>query len=220
MNATFKTVVAGIFAGLVSFASLAQIVDQYDLTMRLYVPRVYDNMQSLGYRRYQLQTLKGKLLLIYTDDGETVVKVKDLENRTHKVNGKRVTYECYENFNDNNGVLVVGVGSNKTLKFNQGGVKFSFTADPSYNIGGVEEDNTLMLWLSGHGSLRNGILKSIKGSVTGQIGCSCYAYGHISPTRKYFGYLTDIVLDIAPVDGRFTMSFKNRYVGPYDLDNL
>ena len=111
--------------------------------------------------------MKGKLLLIYTDDGETVVKVKDLENRTHKVNGKRVTYECYENFNDNNGVLVVGVGSNKTLKFNQGGVKFSFTADPSYNIGGVEEDNTLMLWLSGHGSLRNGILKSIKGSVTG-----------------------------------------------------
>lgn len=54
MNATFKTVVAGIFAGLVSLASLAQIVDQYDLTMRLYVPRVYDNMQSLGYRRYQL----------------------------------------------------------------------------------------------------------------------------------------------------------------------
>ena len=54
MNATFKTVVAGIFAGLVSFASLAQRVDQYDLTMRLYVPRVYDNMQSLGYRRYQL----------------------------------------------------------------------------------------------------------------------------------------------------------------------
>ena len=53
MNATFKTVVAGIFAGLVSFASLAQIVDQYDLTMRLYVPRVYDNMRSLGYRRYQ-----------------------------------------------------------------------------------------------------------------------------------------------------------------------
>lgn len=53
MNTIIKTVVAGIFAGLVSLASLAHTVDQYDFTMHLYVPRVYDNMQSLGYRRYQ-----------------------------------------------------------------------------------------------------------------------------------------------------------------------
>ena len=163
----FKTVVSGIFAGLVSLASFAHVIDQYSFTMHLYVPRVYDNMQSLGYRKYQPQTLKGTLFVVYTDDGETLVKVKGLENRTHKIGGKRVTYECYENINDNNGVLAVGVGSNKTLKFNQGGVKFSFTADPSYNIGGLEEDNTLMLWLSGHGILRKGTLKSIRGSVTG-----------------------------------------------------
>ena len=42
----------------------------------------------------------------------------------------------------------------------------------------------------------------------------------MSPTRKYFGHLTDIVWDIAPVDGRFTMRFKKRYVGPYDVNSL
>jgi hypothetical protein len=32
--------------------------------------------------------------------------------------------------------------------------------------------------------------------------------------------LTDIVWDIAPVDGRFTLNFKARHVGPYDLSCL
>lgn len=40
----FKTVVAGIFAGLVSLASSAHVIDQYSFTMHLYVPRVFDNM--------------------------------------------------------------------------------------------------------------------------------------------------------------------------------
>ena len=95
----------------------AQIVDTYSFTMHLYVPRVYDNMQSLGYRKYQYQTLKGQLIFIYKDDGETLVKVKDLVNRTHKINGKMVTYTCYEYPYDDNGILLVGVGSNRTLKF-------------------------------------------------------------------------------------------------------
>ena len=168
MDATFfKTVVAGIFAGLVSLASFAHVIDQYSFTMHLYVPRVYDNMQSLGYRKYQPQILKGTLFVIYTDDQETLVKVYDLENRTHKINGKRVTYECSESPYDDNGVLTVGVGSNKTLKFTHSGVKFSFMANPSYNIGGLDEDNTLILNLSGHGTLKKGVIKAIRGSVTG-----------------------------------------------------
>lgn len=220
MNAIIKTVVVGMFAGLVSLASFAHVIDKYDFTMRLYVPRVYDNMQSLGYRKYQPQTLKGTLFVIYTDDQETLVKVNGLENITHKIGGKRVTYECSESLYDDNGVLAVGVGSNKTLKFNQGGVKFSFMANPSYNIGDLGEDNTLILNLSGHGTLRKDIVKTMRGSVTGQIGCGCHAYGHVSPTRLYCGYLTDIVWDIAPVDGRFTMRFRKRHVGPYDVNSL
>ena len=49
---TILSAIAGVFS--VVMATNAQIVDTYDFTMRLYVPRVYDNMQSLGYRRYQL----------------------------------------------------------------------------------------------------------------------------------------------------------------------
>ena len=107
------------------------------------------------------------MFVVYTDDQKTLVKVNSLENRTHKIGGKRVTYECVENPYDYNGVLVVGVGSNKTLKFNQSGFKFSFMANPSYNIGGLEEDNTLILNLSGHGSLKKDTIKVVRGSVTG-----------------------------------------------------
>lgn len=107
------------------------------------------------------------MFIIYTDGQETLVKVNGLENRTHKIGGKRVTYECSEIPYEDNGVLAVGVGSNKTLKFNQSGLKFSFMANPSYNIGDLGEDNTLILNLSGHGTLRNGIVKMVRGSVTG-----------------------------------------------------
>ena len=159
-------------------------------------------------------------MFIYSDSGETVVKVKDLENRTHHINGNRVTYTCYEYPYDDNQILVVGIGNNKTLKFTQGGACFSFVAEPSYNIGSVDEDNTLMLELSGHGNLRGDFIKNLRGSVRGKIGCGCTAYGHISPTRLFIGYLSTIVWDVAPLDGTFRAMFKNRYVGPVDLDNL
>ena len=215
-----KTILSAIAAFAFAMVANAQIVDTYSFTMHLYVPRIYDNMQSLGYRKYQHQTLKGELMFIYSDSEETVVKVKGLENRTHKINGHRVTYKCYDWPYDDNQVLVVGIGSNKTGKFTQGGACFSFVAEPSYNIGAVDEDNTLMLELSGHGTLKKDVLKSIKGSVRGKIGCGCMAYGHVSPTRLFLGYLSDVVYDVAPLDGRFTAIFKKRYVGPIDVDNL
>ena len=149
-------------------------------------------------------------MFIYSDSGETVVKVKDLENRTHRINGNRVTYTCYEYPYDDNQNLVVGIGNNKTLKFSQGGAYFSFVAEPSYNIGEVDEDNTLMLQLSGHGTLNKDILRTLRGSVSGRIGCGCMAYGHVSPTRLFLGYLTEFVYDVAPLDGRFTATFKSR----------
>ena len=215
-----KAILSALFAIFAMATASATVVDTYLFTMRLNVPRVYDNMQSLGYRKYQAQTLKGELFFIYTDSGETIVKVKDLENRTHKVNGRKVTYTCYDYPYNDNGVLVVGVGSNKTLKFTQGGASFSFVADPSYNIGIVQEDNSLYLELSGHGTLKGDVLKNLKGSVRGRIGCGCYDWGHVSPTRLFLGYLTDMVCDIAPLDGTFKATFKQRYIGPVDVDAL
>ena len=213
INAIMKTATIGLLAAFTSFASHgAAIVDSYDFTMRLNVPRIYDNMQSKGYRKYQPQTLKGTLLLIYPDSSEPIVKVNGLRNLTHRIGGKMVTYECYEWPYDDNAVLTVGIGSNKTGKFNQGGAAFSFVAEPSYNIGDIDEDNTLMLELSGHGILRKDVLKTLKGVVRGRIGCGCMAYGHISPTRLFLGYLTTIVWDVAPLDGTFTAKFKERSV--------
>lgn len=34
-------------------------VDVYDVTLRTWMPRVYDNMNSLGYRKYQRQVIVG-----------------------------------------------------------------------------------------------------------------------------------------------------------------
>lgn len=141
------------------------------------------------------------------------MKVNSLVNRTHRINGTPISYECYEYPYDYHDALVVGIGNNRTGRFNQGGAEFAFQADPSYNIGAVDEDNTLILELSGYGVLKGDILKSIKGAVKGQIGCGCQEYGHVSPTRLFLGFLTDSVVDVAPLYGTFSATFKNRSVG-------
>lgn len=195
------------------------IIDTYRFKMVLNVPRIYDNMQSKGYRKYQKQTIQGELKFIYDDETGSKVEVYGLENKTHKISGRRITYECSEYPYDDNMFLSVGLGSNRTLKFNQSGVRFSFVADPSYNIGEVDEDNSLYLELSGHGKMKSKskycslVMDTLKGSVTGRIGCGCSEYGHISPTRMYMGYLNyDWVIDIAPLDGTWTAKFKSRII--------
>ena len=179
--------------------------------MNLKVPRIYDNMASKGYRKLQPQRLVGDLQFVYKDDGTTTVRVKNLVNKTHKINGIPISYVCYDFPYDYHDPLVVGIGSNKTGKFKQGGAEFAFQADPSYNIGAVDEDNTLILELSGYGTLKGNVLKNLKGAVKGQIGCGCMAYGHISPTRLFLGWLTDYVHDVAPLYGTFTAKFKGRH---------
>lgn len=67
-----------------------------------------------------------------------------------------------------------------------------------------------MLELSGGGKVRKGILKTIKGSVKGQIGCGCRAYGHLSPTRVWLGFVSDYVVDVAPLYGTFSAQFLSR----------
>ena len=122
-------------------------------------------MQSLGYRRYQTQRLKGFLRLAYVDgENRPRIQIRGLENHTHKINGKRITYECMQN--PEYAPLAVVVGSNRTGRFRTGAVKFSIIANPSYNIGGIEEDNVLMLDMSGKGNISGGILKRIRGSVS------------------------------------------------------
>ena len=169
----------------------------YRLTMKLYVPRIYDNMQSKGYRKPQPQTIRGYVYVdknVKSGQTEPDIIVSGMYNKTHKVGSKSVTYsDAYAT-----GVMYRYIGSNKTGVFKQPCVKFSLDLDPSYNIGDDEPDNTLVIELAGQGKSE----KKIKGGVTGQIGCGCRSYGHVSPTRTIvYG-----VNDIAPLYGTFSMT--------------
>lgn len=177
-------------------------VESYTFKMHLKVPRIYNNNQSLGSRKYQTQMVVGIMQLCYQSDGRLVdVRFKDLVNKTHKLsNGKNVTYQTmldsimFPRFN--------AIGSNKTKKFNVASVCFSIAAEPNYNIGQMDEDNGLYLVLSGKGSISKSQLKTLSGYAAGTIGCGCMAYGHVSPTRKIgFCGATEDVDDVASVYG-------------------
>ena len=206
-------------ATMLSATMFGQTRDIYNFNMVLKVPRIYDNYQSMGYRKLQPQRLSGELHFIYKSNGKTTVEVKNLKNKTHKINGVPITYICYKYPYQGHEPTMVAIGSNKTGVFKSGGVEFAFQADPSYNIGFLDEDNTLMLELSGYGNIRNNTLKNLRGAVKGQIGCGCMAYGHVSPTRLWFGRLTDIVKDVAPLYGSFTATYKGSKVEPDDPDD-
>jgi len=169
--------------------------ERWSLKMRLYVPRIYDNMSSRGYRKYQMQTISGEFVVSYVRDAEPEVVFCCLENATHKVNGTRVTYGV----EPNGTVLWHGIGNNRTGKFTTRSVVLPIEAMPSYAIGPAPtEDNSLLLVLAGRG-YSNG--KRLKGQVAGQIGCGCAEYGHVSPTRIWG---QSRVVDTAAVYGTWT----------------
>lgn len=169
--------------------------EQWTLKMKLYVPRIYDNMSSRGYRKYQLQTINGVFKVAPVADSEPEISFVWMENATHKVNGRRVTYEA----EPNGVVLWHGIGNNRTGVFKTRSVVLPIEAMPSYAIGPAPtEDNSLVVVLSGRGSA-NG--KVIRGNVAGQLGCGCYEYGHVSPTRIWG---QDRVVDTAAVYGSWS----------------
>ena len=182
--------------------------DVYELKMSLKVPRVYENTGSLGHRKYQQQTVVAQVLVEHADGGEPSVSVSCAENRTHKVGGRRVTYAPTEA----EGVVWHVLGSNRTGKFRTGSLKFELDLDPSYNVGDDEPDNALILTLAGRGNVSSdGRMERASGSVAGQIGCGCSAYGHVSPTRVLgpFG-ATGEVVDIAAVHGHWRLKWLSR----------
>lgn len=171
-------------------------VTRYELAMYMYIPRVFDNTESKGRRKIQRQVIRGYVEV--RDPGEDGIEpdisVTGLTNKTHLVGGKNVTYKCN---------VIEGetmwryIGNNATNVFTRPCVKLSVDCDPSYNIGADEPDNALIIQLSGTGASDN----RITGNVTGQIGCGCHAYGHVSPTRTRYGEVDDRV----PTYGRFAM---------------
>lgn len=218
-------------AGTVGFSGPVPLVeDCYDLVMKLRVPVVYDNTKSLGERKYKSQKLVGTVKVTYFDSAlPPDVKVTDLVNRSYRVNGEHVTYDTAVD-----SVIWVSVGNNATERFKTAAVSFVLDADPSYNVGDDEPDNTLILRLSGYGTYA----KYVRGYVAGQLGCGCRAYGHKSPTRimciPYIGskylepacitgwpvYWYPTVTDIAPCWGTWYMRIRDRKTGAVDANWL
>lgn len=198
-----KKLIIMLLVAASAFMAGAEVV-AYKLTMNLKVPRVYDNTKSKGYRKIQLQQIVGYVYIdksLGKDDVEPWIETYNLVNKTHKVSGACVTY--HDSVAED--VMWRYTGSNKTGVFKNVNLKFSLDLDPSYNIGVDEPDNALIITLSGYGSSES----TIKGNVTGQIGCGCTAYGHVSPTRT----LGCLVSDITPLYGTFSMKRVARY--PY-----
>ena len=193
-NAMKKIIAIIALAAMIPLSAAAETV-VYKLSMTLKVPRVYDNTTSKGYRKINSQTITG---YVYVDKdnlvgNEPVIFVSGMLNKTHKINGKNVTYADTEATD----VMWRYIGSNKTGVFKNTCVKFSLDLDPSYNIGDDEPDNALIVTLAAQGSSE----KTLTGNVTGQIGCGCKAYGHVSPTRTIGCYVDDKV----PLYGTFKM---------------
>ena len=220
------------------------VTDVYTLKLKVRVPRIYDNTKSLGYRKYQWQAIVGELHITYqvNCDGEEdysrpKIEVKNLVNKTHKMNGKNITYSCLvNNDGETEGPMtrVNVIGNNKTDVFKQASVCFYMDAKPSYSIGADDEDNSLLITLGGEGTVANcnwypyygyyccgsqyrkyyqkiQVINKLKGYLSGTLGCGCKAYGHKSPTRVmgYDGH-TDMVDDVAAVYGQWRATYKGR----------
>ena len=169
--------------------------EYWELRLRLHVPRIYDNMQSLGSRKYQTQTLRGCFKVTQDGEWEPEITFCSLENKTHKIGGVPVVYDAWATK-----CLWHAIGSNRKNVFNTRSVAFDVVAEPSYAIGPEPtEDNSLLLTLAGRSPTNRP--NRLSGYASGQIGCGCTEYGHVSPTRIW-GLAS--VVDTASVYGTWT----------------
>ena len=189
---------------------LNNVTDYYDFRLYLKVPVIVDNMESQGYRKFKRQELRGTLTVHYFENhlNETVfdMSIPALTNKHYKIRGANVTYETTVGESP----VWVAIGNNRTGVFHNSCIAIDIDANPSYNVGDDEPDNTLILKISGRGNQ----FSMFSGFAAGQIGCGCHAYGHISPTRQLGPQgATDKVQDIAACFGQFRM----KWVG-YEVD--
>lgn len=197
-----------------------QSVDVYEFRMKVRVPRIYNNTQSLGERKWQTQIIHGQMLVDYnTNELAPIITFKNCVNKTHKIDGKNVTYLCEQGYDEVVRRWVV-MGNNRTGSFKNGSCYFFADFEPSYNIGEDEPDNSLLLHFGGYGTLEKiknpinpcidyecGTTEAIwkvrkwRGYCVGTMGCGCRAYGHKSPTRVlgFCGPLCNYVVDVAAI---------------------
>ena len=148
----------------------------------------------------------------YGNDGTIEsVEFRDFVNKTHRMSdGRNVRYSVtleqdilFPRFNL--------IGNNRTGVFKTPSVSFYISAEPTYSIGAVNEDNSLYVLLSGSGKTNTKGVKSLQGAVSGTIGCGCQDYGHVSPTRVIgLGGASQLVDDVASVFGTWKAQINTR----------
>lgn len=229
---------------LTNTVSADLFVNEYRLILNQKVPRIYDNTTSEGYRKYQGQRIKGTLYIVYGmnpySTGRPRIFIKDLVNKTHRLaDGNWVTYNVTVN---NHGygpgplTRVNIIGNNKTDVFDTPSIVFYMDAEPSYNKGEDDEDNSLLITLAGYGhcstrkiwvNVRTGgksyveeypskkIIRMARGYDAGSLGCGCKAYGHKSPTRiaSWFDHSGEVD-DVAATLGMWRMYYSSSYIVP------
>lgn len=234
MKTLLKIMLASLLISFGSAVNAESVTDIYKFTLTLKVPRIYNNTESLGYRKYQSQKLEGRLYITWKDELVTrpQITVSNLVNKTHLINDNRIRY--YVEVDDYFILPRLNViGNNKTDKFKTSSIVFYMDANPSYNIGADEPDNTLMLLVSGKGIVNRkykayyifpewekylyyeeySICNKLKGTVSGNIGCGCREYGHKSPTRLMGPYKhLNKIDDIASVFGTWRAVHERRII--------
>ena len=204
-------------------------VDGFKFKMMLKVPRIYDNNTSKGSRKYQAQKIEGEMYLIYRSGEMPEVVITNLVNKTQKLsNGSQIKYRCRID-QDKIPTIVNYIGDNKKGLFKIGSIVFFLDADPNYNKGEDDPDNSLLVAVSGKSSTRKTWFaeflgnaykylgyyyeyNTFSGNVAGTLGCGCYAYGHTSPTRVGGACgASSIVSDVAAVWGSWAASHKKAW---------
>lgn len=203
-----KTTLIAAFTLL--FCTAASAKDVYRLDLTLKVPRVFSNNSSQGWRKNQVQRIRGEVEVDYSKENGVRFSYSPFINRTHILaSGSNVTYDVGESFAPTWNLI----GNNKTGRFTTPTVSFTLEMLPSYTLGDQPtEDNAIVLTLSGSGSTRNRsertVIMSLSGYAAGRVGCGCTEYGHISPTRKVGAEgATEEADDVAAVFGTWRMKY-------------
>ena len=222
-----KKLIAAFLAVLMSAAMAVEDDDEtpttvakdlYAITITLKVPQVLKNTTSMGYRKYVTQRIKGEMYVNWLSDGTYTLSFAKLVNRNFKVGWDNVTYSGYED-RDMIYTKYNYIGSNKTGVFKTPCLCFFLELEPSYAIGGNNEDNSFYLTLAGSGKsfVQKGdscrIAKRFSGYAAGTQGCGCSAYSHKSPTRgATVEGPTGFVDDVVATYGKWQAEFKKRIV--------
>ena len=151
-------ITAVVLCAVLSVNAKESITHEYKFKMINNIPKIYDNMQSLGYRKYTTQRISGLMDVTYFDDEYTrpTIALSELVNLSHKISGANVTYGATVNNDyEMEGVptsRINLIGDNKKNKFTTASVVFYADMEPSYNVGEDDEDNSLLCTFAGKGT--------------------------------------------------------------------